>query len=126
MVAYVKRGYERERERTREREGDETFMRYRAGVGNHNENAKIELFSRTEGRVMRVEEPGGTCVRGGETGERPWELRASECEEGRGKGFIAQILIPVFLSFSHPLYCLPSLISSYLYSLLVSFFTPLI
>lgn len=74
MVAYVKRGYERERgqERDREREGDETFMRYRVGVGNHNENAKIELFSRTEGRVMRVKEPAG------ETGERPWELESGE------------------------------------------------
>ena len=29
-------------------------MRYRAGVGNHNENAKIELFSRTEDGMMRV------------------------------------------------------------------------
>lgn len=29
-------------------------MRHRVGVGNHNENAKIELFSRTEGGVMRV------------------------------------------------------------------------
>lgn len=26
-------------------------MRHRAGVGNHNENAKIELFSRTKGGV---------------------------------------------------------------------------
>lgn len=27
-------------------------MRCRVGVGKHNENAKIELFSRTEGGVM--------------------------------------------------------------------------
>lgn len=46
-------------ERLEEGAGNESFMRCRAGVGSHNENAKIELFSRSEGRVMRVKQPGG-------------------------------------------------------------------
>lgn len=49
---------------------DETFMRRVVGVGNHNENAKIELFSRTEGGVMRVKTARGLVGEGrrGEAG----------------------------------------------------------
>lgn len=44
-------------------------MRRRAGVGNHNENAKIELFSWTAGGVMRVK-TAGRCLRKGGGGCR--------------------------------------------------------
>lgn len=49
-----KGGQEREREGETIGRRDETFMRLGVGVRNHNENAKIELFSRTERGVMRV------------------------------------------------------------------------
>lgn len=61
-------------------------MRRRVGVGNHNENAKIELFSRTEGGVMRVETAGGHVGEGRGRQVRGWESQgveiASGCEEG--------------------------------------------
>lgn len=49
-------------------------MRHRVGVGNHNENAKIELFSRTAGGVMRVKTAG-----------RRWDKRRGEAGEGLGE-----------------------------------------
>lgn len=59
--------------------GDETFMRHGVGVGNQNENAKIELFSRTEGGVMRVKTARRRVgEEGGEAGE---ELGESESED---------------------------------------------
>lgn len=66
-------------------EGDETFMRQRYGVGSHNENAEIELFSRTKGGVMRVKTAWRcVCVGGGGQVRSRGELRghtAPLCEK---------------------------------------------
>lgn len=107
-----------ERKRRSWGEGDESFMRRRAGVGNHNENAKIELFSRTAGGVMRVK-TAGRCLRKGGLGGgvRGWGSQGMKIAPGhdkkRKKGLIIGILIPLFLSVPTFLYCLYPVISSF-------------
>lgn len=91
----------------RKRGRDETFMRCGVGVGNHNENAKIELFSMPEGGVMRVKTAwrgvmSGRRSRGGSQGVK----LASGCEEEKVYPRNSNPTVPLLLPLSCIVYLL--------------------